>query len=240
MLTEQSSGLVKVAFFVEGMTEQQFVVKLLKELITAEKIAIVKTQMSGGTSRPVHVQIMEADSIDSNTKYYFLVADCNGDGTVKSYILDRRSQLMAAGYDGIIGLRDLYPLGIDDFGTLRRNLYYGVPQRGLPIKFTISVMEIESWFLGEENHYSAVDSRLTLERVASETGFSPISDNPECITEPARKLDEIYRLVGKRYAKSKNQVTRTVENLDFANVYFELPKRVKSLKNFIKRINEFL
>ncbi len=62
--------LKKIAVFVEGLTEQLFVTKLFEEVLTTEKLAVVNTKMTGGTSCPLNITILRTDPTDDNTEYY--------------------------------------------------------------------------------------------------------------------------------------------------------------------------
>jgi hypothetical protein len=98
-------------------------------------------------------------------------------------------------------------------------------------------MEIEAWFLAEENHYSKINALLKPEYIALNAGFDPTAENTEKFDEPANKLNEVYKLVGEEYKKENNVISRTINSIDFANIYFDVHERISSLKELIDEIN---
>ena len=157
---------IKIAFFVEGYTEQQFVRNILIEIFGIKKIAIEVQEVKGGNKVSTsYTKIATANETDT-TKYFVLVYNCNGDSSIKSYILDQRNNLIKAGYSKVIGLRDVYPdITRAEISKLRDGLKYGVPQKDLPISFVLSIIEIEAWFLAEEFHFSKINEKLTFEHL---------------------------------------------------------------------------
>lgn len=232
--------LKKIAVFVEGLTEQLFVTKLFEEVLSSEKLAVVNTKMTGGTSCPINITIIRTDPTDDNTVYYVLIVDCSGDGSVKSYILDQRPTLINADYSIILGLLDLFPNPIADLHNINYGLQYRVPQNPIPIEFTISIMEIEAWFIGESSHFLQIDPGLTTQAINAHIGYDPASHNVESIIHPSHDLNSIYQLVGENYIKNRSSLQSTINALDFGEVYLELPLRIPSLESFIEKIDRAL
>lgn len=229
----------KIAFFVEGYTEQQFVKKLLTEIFGKKSLGIEVKEVKGGKKVAISYTTIETPEVTDDTKFYVLIYNCNGDGKIKSYILDHRVNLIKAGYEKVIGLRDLFPdFTREEIHDLITGLNYKLPQKDLPIKFVLSIMEIESWFLAEENHFINIDSDLTLEHINEKFGFDFKSHNTELIDEAAETLKQIYCSVGKTYKKEAEYIDRTINAMDFTNVYFNVQKRIASLKNLIEEFEE--
>jgi len=101
-------------------------------------------------------------------------------------------------------------------------------------------MEIESWFIGEISHYEKIHNTLTLERIQTSTGFNPATHDLEALSNPAHVLDTIYALAGFRYTKSRRNVERTIETLDYANIYLQLGSRFTDLDKLNRIITEFI
>ena len=99
----------KIAFFVEGLTEQLFIEKLLSEVFDNKKIAIEVKKIRGGTKIPISITAISTPTVSQNTNYYILIYDCGGDSNIRSYIQDRRENLIKSGYKKVIGIRDVYP-----------------------------------------------------------------------------------------------------------------------------------
>ena len=237
-MPEVAATLKRIAVFVEGLTEQIFVTKLFEEVLTTNKLAIVNTKMTGGVSCPININTIRAEIENADTEYYILIVDCSGDSTVKSYLLDQRQSLINAGYSVILGLLDLFPNTKPEFHRKLAGLLYGVPQKPIPIKFTISIAEIESWFIGESTHFLNIDPSLTCGNIEGNIGYDPSTHDVEDIVHPTHDLNSIYQIVGKTYVKNKVSIQETIDALDYGEVFFELPNRIPSLQDFINKINE--
>lgn len=230
--------IIKIAFFVEGYTEQEFLKRLLVEVFGSKKIGIEIKEIKGGSKVRISFTEIQTPSVDANIQYYILIYNCGGDGAIKSYMLDRRAGLLNAGYKKIVGLRDVYPdFKREEIADLLRGLYFRLPQKDIPISFVLSTMEVESWFLAEENHFAQIDIKLTNEKIHNDFGFNPLNDNPEFIEEPANKLNQIYNSVGENYEKTKTSISRTLNALDYGNLYLNVNNRVPSFKSLTDEID---
>lgn len=228
----------RVAFFVEGLSEQLFLEKLLLEIFSRNKIVVDCRKISGGSRIPVTITQISTPTLTVDREYYVLIYDCGGDANVGSYIRDQRESLKNHGYIKIVGIRDVYPqFTRSEIPRLLRSIHHGIPQKDIPVKFILSIMEIESWFLAEETHYPKINSSLTLSLIQSNKGFNPDSYDTQLFDMPAIKLNEVYQLVGMRYLKENSNISRTINAMDFANIYFEVQKRITSLKELINEIN---
>jgi hypothetical protein len=111
----------KAAFFVEGQTELMFVRRLLEEIAGARHIAFREER------RHAKTYIVLSSGFIANQSYFVLIVDCCSDGAVASAIIERHAGLGVAGYDLILGLRDLYPLRIADLAALKAGLARALP-----------------------------------------------------------------------------------------------------------------
>ncbi len=236
----------KIAFFVEGQTEQLFINKLLIEIAGQKNIAIDLRQWRGGSSTPkqeIFIPQTLSYTIPQSPIYEALIYDCGGDDKVKSDILDQITNLASNGYEEIIGIRDLFPLPLTDLRKLESGLQFIPPNsRPLPIPFQIivAVNEIEAWFLAECSHFERIDSKLTNLFIRSIVPFDPCTDDMTLRLNPAIDLKTIYQQVGKSYTKSINQVERTVNCLDYANLYLNVKNSITKLNDLISKIDNFL
>ncbi|MGV8830295.1 MAG: DUF4276 family protein [Breznakibacter sp.] len=229
--------LIKTAFFVEGYTEQEFLKRLLVEIFGNKEIGIQIEEIKGGSKVGISFTKLETPALTDDVKYYVLIYNCGGDGAIKSYMLDRRSSLINAGFRKIVGLRDVYPdFKRDEIQKLIKGLYFQLPQKDIPISFILSTMEVESWFLAECNHFQNIDKSLTSDRIEQAFGFNPIVYNTELIDEPANTLKAIYKTVGKTYKKEKEIISRTIESLDYGNLYLSVNARIPSFKQLTDEI----
>lgn len=222
----------KMAVFVEGDTERAFVRKLLEELGGINKVSFKTIEQ-----RSNRFTVLE-DDVD-NRNYYVLIVNCRSDERVKSEILDRRESLIKQNFQLILGLRDLYPSDISEIKNVEMRLQTGVPTKDISIHILLAVMEIEAWFLQEENHYEKIDKDLNLDLIKKELGYDPARDSADKIPEPAKYLHEIYSLVGKAYKKTNKQISRTVDHLDYENIYLNLPGKLPHLNIFIRHLDGY-
>ena len=155
----------KLAVFVEGQTELIFASKLFLEVIGRKNLRIEQVRAQFGKKAPRSYQIVNATGAEGTEEYYILICDSCGDGTVKSDILELCENLQARGYERIIGLRDVFPLLLSDVPKLQAHLNSGFENKGIPIDILLSVMEIEAWFLAENNHFLRIDKSLTPENI---------------------------------------------------------------------------
>lgn len=228
----------KIAFFVEGYTEQEFLKNLLVEVFGNKQIGIEIKEAKGGSKVKISYTTIKTPTVTGSTQYYILIYNCGGDGAIRSYIMDRRSNLIESGYKKIIGFRDVHPdFKRSEIHKLMYGLNYKIPQKDIPIKFILSVMEVEGWFLAEENHYSVIDTQLTIPNITQNFGFNPSSHNTEQIDEPANTLKAIYKSVGKTYKKEKEIIDRTVNSLDYGNLYLNVNDRIPSFKSLTDEID---
>jgi len=206
----------RIAFFVEGQTEQIFLNRLVKEMLGVNQTNIILKQFRGGMNIPKQeIYITRTKSL--RPRYEVLISDCGSDNRVKSEILDNIANLRNSGYSLIIGLRDLYPISIEQLPKLEKGLRFlpnKLKQYNDCFDIIIAVHEIETWFIAEVNHLRKVDKRLTGRFIKEHLGFDPYVVNPESRVHPAKDLDNIYRLVGKSYTKRHWQVQKLVNRLD--------------------------
>ncbi|NDV78322.1 DUF4276 family protein [Dysgonomonas sp. 511] len=231
----------RIAFFVEGQTEQIFVTRLAKEILGASHINILQRQFRGGTSIPKQ-EIVRNSSFSRNPQYEIMIYDCGADNRVKSEIIENISNLRKRGYEKIIGLRDLYPIPIDDLARLEKGLRF-LPahlKHDAPYyDMIIAIHEIEAWFLAETHHFRKIDKRLTGPFIHKKLGFDPFVVDAQMRKHPAKDLDNIYRLVGKSYTKRFYTTLRVVNKLDFDNIRNNLRYDIPSLGKLLKIIEKF-
>lgn len=221
----------RIAFFVEGLTEQLFLVKLIEEVYGKTRIAITSMKGSGGNRSDISFTTITAASMSSEVEYYILIVDCGGDSNLRSYILDQRNSLAKNDYLKIIGIRDVYPTPRTEVHRLRYGLYYELPQTPIRIDFILSVMEIEAWFLSEHTHFNRIDNRLSPSVIHESLSFHPENEDMELREKPAEDLHNSYQIVGKAYNKERARVERTVNAIDYSELYFNTrPQSLIQLK----------
>lgn len=230
----------KLAIFVEGQTEQAFVRKLLEEIAGTKNIVIEERAARGGRKDKRRMRLLDATDAASGKKYFVMIVDCGSDERVKSDIVERYDGLVKSGYEGIIGIRDVYPEERRDVPRIRQRLPYKLKSVPIEVLFVLAVMEIEAWFLAEHTHFMRIHDELTARRIHEEMGFDPAVEDMQLRDHPAEDLHRIYQLVGLAYKKTKTHIQRTVGLLDYAAVYLELGQRFGDLRNLVDRVDRFL
>jgi len=225
----------KIAMFVEGQTEQIFATELIKWIFNRRQIAIESLQFTGkiGSRKMTVIKSLKA-AYNEETSYYFRIYDCHGGGensTVKSDVIEQLASLGREGFSYIIGIRDVYPA--KDIGLLRKMLGFGIPQTSIPIKIVLAVQEIEAWFIAENKHYEKICPMLTLKVANAVAGIDVGVESTEVLSHPAETLNNIYHKAGYAYRKRRGQIERTVEALDYGNLYSNVRLRNNSLNELL-------
>ena len=228
----------KVAVFVEGLTEQEFVVELVSAVIGAKGVNVVLGRQWKGKV------VVEPSTIDPVLAFLVLVIDCSNDEQVKTQIRDQYSSLVAAGYTAIIGLRDVYPLARADIPAIQAGLLLSLPTGAVTPEMHLAVMEVEAWFLAESTHFSRLHPSLSVPFIVA-GGIDVASTNGEAWGHPAGVLHAIYGLVGMSYMspkgqKSKRRVQRTLRALSFDELYVSVRATVPSFDAFVTSIEDAL
>lgn len=243
----------KIAFFVEGQTEQIFIEWLFRKIVDIKQDAlslhIVLEKFTGKGKPPKSVYPKLQNS--PNPTHYILVFDCSNDEGVRHRILEQYPSLISSGYSKVVGLRDLHPRPISELETVENEIYNGktlksgktTPPLPTNAHFIIAVREIEDWFLAECNHYTCINSLLILDTTqVAGLDFHPCTDNLTLrSTAAADDLKKVYQLiVGETYNKSIDKVERTVNCLDFDNIYHNVRHKFPKLDTLISKIDNFL
>lgn len=222
----------KIALFVEGQTEQIFTERLIREFIGKHGFSITNYKSWGGKRGIRKPLLMTAQSIGADTEYYFVIYDCGGDDRVQSDIRERLDSLRESSFSLVIGIRDAYPE--TDIEKLRHYLYFGISAKSdVSVNIILAVNEIESWFLAEETHYSEISKKLSLETANKIAGIDVGRDNTEIIPHPSDTLKRIYIVGGTTYDKSREKVQRTVDAINYENLYIRVRNRNNSLNELL-------
>jgi len=227
----------KIAVFVEGQTELIFMKELITQVVGTRGLVISSGKFMGGNKSPRMLTELKISTPDNTTQYYFMIYDCATDNRVKTDIIDQLQSLQNASFTNIIGIRDVYP---DDIAKVKKYLFYGIPKSSIKISIILAVNETEAWFLAEDMHYNKIDPKLTLDIANCEAKIDLKIASTETIPHPAEILNNIYQHVGKAYHKDKKQVQRTVNKLDYANLYMGVRMRNNSLNELLTSIEGVL
>lgn len=219
----------RFAVFTEGQTEQILVRHLLLKVVDNSRLSLecLKLAASGGM-----VQVPWPHSAPS-PEVYFLIVDCGNDGKVLSAIRDREKDLVAKGYERIIGIRDMYskeyhersPGVIDDavIAEFRQKWDLTIQTMTNADKITlhVSIMEVEAWFLAMYNLFKRLHSSLSPAFIEDNLGLNLKTVDPEKeFYRPSHVVRRIMRLCGREYGKKRGEcegIASRMEPEDFGN-----------------------
>lgn len=223
---------MKIAIFVEGQTELIFVREYL--------LKIFDFQIS------IDCYTLFADSRLHTTEYafaapeplhYFQILNTGNDNAVLSRILRRERLLWNAGFDKIIGLRDMFSSAYLEEVTERKidqrvnNLFVETTQQTInreairpdDIHFSFAIMEVEAWILALDSCFQHIHELLDHDFIAEKLGHNLSVIDPETtFFHPANIIEEIYSLVGLKYKKSKGDIYTIMNGIqkeDFRYLY---------------------
>jgi hypothetical protein len=232
----------KIAFFVEGNTEMLFVERLIEQIAEVNSVHIAKKRIRGGGKSGKHpLSITEVDAVADATsqQFFVLIYDCGNDAQVAERLKRQHANLTAAGYEKIIGIRDVRPdFSKDEIPRLERVMRMYLKTSLAPVVFILSVMEVEAWFLAEYSHFEKIHPELTLELIHQETGLDLEALDVSTREHPAQDLTDIYSLRGEEYQKSR--AISTIESLDYAQLYYHTRDTVPGVGVLCNEIDLFL
>jgi hypothetical protein len=231
----------KMAIFAEGETELRFIDRLIREIANVKNLRIVLERAFGGGDRIARTFKVVADSGSGDDKnFYIRIINSGTDNRVGSDIRDNYEDLVNSGFSAIIGVRDVYPeFLLADLPKLRSGLRYRLKTKPVSVDFILGVMEIEAWFLAEHTHFPRIHPRLSASRIAAMHGFDPSVDDMQLRTNPALDIHNAYSLEGLAYQKKGSQIQRTVETLDYADMYFKHKTKFPDFAVFMRVIDQF-
>lgn len=237
----------RIAVFTEGQTELIFVRWLLLRLIDNAKLSFECLELLAHTEANVPFRFS-----CPNPEVYFRLIDAHGSEGVLSSIREREVRLAAAGYEAIVGLRDMYCSAysrlsprIDDFVTQRIIHEHHAILRTMKnqdkVFLYFAVMEIEAWFLGMYNLFRKIDPTLTSALINERLGMDLKALDPQrSFYRPSQQLSQIYAMCGRDYQKSKDVIEELCSRMDlgdFADAREE--GRCGCFDEFYRKICEF-
>ncbi|MDD2905100.1 MAG: DUF4276 family protein [Sulfurimonas sp.] len=230
----------KLAIFVEGQAEEIFVEKLLLEYARQNSIVFNVQRLYGGNDCPRNPTVIKSESATSQTEYYILIyTSCNDTRVVSDY-MERYDNLISNGYSTVLALRDLYPQSYEDLERVENSINSVLQFKSIPNNIHIALREVETWFLGEYTHFGKIDARITLNAIQTETGYLfPLQEYEQSILHPADTLDKIYTIAGYRYKKKVSHFKRTVNQIDYENLYINVRSQIPRLDKFLAQIDLF-
>lgn len=222
-----------LAIFLEGQTELVFVECLLFKMLGYQHLRIELQEQYGGRYYNLGVR----GAPPENTYHKILLVNCTCDGKVLPAIEERANKLQTAGYDLILGLRDIYPRPSRELDEIYKETADRLVSMPLTCKIVIAVREIEAWFIADTEHFVRYNSLLTPAFIQQKIGIDVAQQDVEQISHPAKLLNQIYSLVGGTYDKKLKEAHRVVSILNYDYLYLEAPDSVTALKKFVDELD---
>jgi hypothetical protein len=228
----------KMALFVEGYVELCFFERLVKEIAPQNITTIESREIRGGsTCRRISRRIRNNTSGEQQ-QFFFLIYNCAGDHSVKTRMLEEYENLKRENYSAVVCVRDVHPIGRTEIERLRRELTFRVPTKPIEVRFVLSIMEIEAYFLAEHTHFAKIDPQITIDSIKQMLGFNPVEDDMMQRDRPADDLKACYQVASQKYDKKNCQ--HTINALNLTEIYLEFPKKFPELQGFVQLLDEFL
>jgi len=242
------NNYIRIAFFVEGLTETIFIRSLLLNIFDSSKLEIMFVRLLNSSRGAPTYSMPNPTAIIK-----FLLIDVEGDSNVLSGIKEREKDFFSKGYKKIIGLRDMYSdeykrtskkREIDDriVSLIISKAQGEIDKMNNPklIKLHFATMEIEAWFIAMVDVLNKIDIRLTHSFIKRKLSFDILIIDPQLFfRKPSNDLAKIYLLVGKTYQKTKKSLESLMSKMqkeDFYNLYNS--GKVSNYKIFFEDVTE--
>lgn len=222
---------MKVAIYVEGITEAGFVYQLIGEKYQWDW---TKVQIECLNLDPQDAANDLRDFGADDAPDYFLIYDSGSDTSVVSDIRGRFQGHMDQGFDKVVGLRDVYSesyinlygrhldqQNIADFIKDIQEPFEELDNTGF-IRVQFAVMETEAWLLALSDVFQKIDSSLDADGLITKASVDVNRDPQTEYFHPYAKLEDIFKSVGKSYSKHWREIKEIVFKLnqsDFEALY---------------------
>ena len=235
---------MKVAIYVEGITEAGFVYQCIKEHYQNNWMSF---RLECLNLDPADAANDLRDYGDATAPDYFLIYDSCSDESVSSDIRDRYEGHRKEGFDKVIGLRDIYSERyIELFGRkhlVRKEVEVFVKEMRQAVindenhelvRLQFAIMEIEAWMLAISDVFAQIDNRINAQWLAERVQFDVNADTETTLIHPYAKLLDIYRSISRTYGKHWSEIKEIMFKLkqkDFDRLYNS--GRCNSFKEFM-------
>ncbi len=214
----------KIAIFVEGQTELIFVREYLLKQFEYQGIDLECRNLF----KDEKIQSAEYDFSNDEAETHFQIINVGSDVNVLPRILNREQLLWNAGYERIIGLRDVYSDEyIEEMGQPRRIIpeivlefikgaNETIEQKSIKpqnIKFHFAIMELEAWFLGIPKLWER--KGISNQSIKEKIGFDLSTIDPEnFFLHPAEIIKDILKIINEPYRKQASEVESLVSYIE--------------------------
>lgn len=207
---------MKIAIFVEGFTELNFVRELILRNFDYSDIQVKCSLLNSGQFQKINYDFPAGCDLSGNINYHIIC--CQGDALI-SKIRRRKKYLIQNGYTKIVGLRDVYSQEYSEYSNevIDLKLIEEMAKKhdkallqilGDEIAGSISFaqMETECWYLSIPGFFEAKNEYLTIDIVRKIiSSYGNPEDVESTVYQPAKCLEKIYEEVGDIYSKKQHQ-----------------------------------
>ena len=222
---------MKRAIYVEGVTEAGFVYRLIREHYN-DNWSLFRVECLNLDPKEAANDLYDYGA-DEAPDYYLIYDSCS-DTAVSSDIKNRIDNHQKAGFDKVIGLRDVYSENykelyqqkfdrqtIDTFiKDMRDALLQYVPDGMTRLCFAI--MEVEAWFLAMGDVFHRLDTRMDQDWLSNNANIDLRKDPETEYFHPYSRLKEIYKSISRSYDKHWDEIKEIIFKLkqdDFDYLY---------------------
>lgn len=239
----------KTAVFVEGQAELILIRELLLRIYDYQKIGIECYALIQN-----NLQNADYNFGSRSEESFYMIINAGNDDKVLSSIKKRFPGLHKQGFSKIIGIKDMYGQKYKTHNKEARTINYTLIQRfinssNVEIKemnspviicYHYAIMEVETWFLGIKNMFESIDPSLTNSYIHNQLKI----DLENCDLEkdhtfyhPAKIVDNIFKLAGRRYDKHERDVSPLILPLEKEHyVEFKESNRCSTFTRFVEEL----
>ncbi len=237
----------KIAIFVEGQTELIFVREYLLKQFEYQGIDLECRNLF----RDEKIQSAEYDFLNAEADVHFQIINVGNDTSVLQRILKREQLLWNAGYQRIIGLRDMYSGDYIEAMKQPREIKPELNHKFIEgtnktielkavkpqnIKFHFAIMELEAWFLGIPELWER--KGISKQSINDKIGLTLSEIDPEItFLHPAETIKDILKIINESYRKQASEVESLVSHIkkqDFEDL--QNSQKCNSFKEFTSNI----
>lgn len=222
---------MKVAIYVEGITEAGFVYQLIGEKYQWDWS---KVQIECINLDPKEAANDIRDIGIEGAPDYFLIYDSGSDTSVVSDIREKFQGHRNQGFDKVVGLRDVYSdnyialygrkldsQNISEFIEDIQNPFKELDKTDF-IRVRFAIMETEAWLLALSDVFQRIDNHLDANYLLNNAGVDVNNDPQTTYFHPYAKLEDVFSSIGKSYSKHWREIKDIVFKLtwtDFEQLY---------------------
>lgn len=228
--------MIKVAIFVEGLTETRFIKKLIGQRYGHLPYQIREIRFRTWDEYAPLQALKDLPGLTCG----FLLIEVPSYDKLFSYVIDSAAGMVhKQGFNLLLGLRDLHPSKRNDkpiIVGMHNRILASKPERDR-IALILAVMETEAWFLCDAHLFERIDYNLTPSYIQSQLNLDLINNDPEITYDaPSQTLDSILRLISRRYRKHGTEVDTVVNNIDY-NYLCSYSNKIDSFFQFLNALD---